>query len=361
MIAPLAILMDWLAIQLVWGRRCGSLLKLKSPSGPRLEEAIRFLNGPDFAPAESLSARLEFDAAGSGEEFHFPTPRPSRFAENNVAYGRLYRFADHWNQRPAIVLLHGGGGDPDYRYRFPRIARHCNRMGFNAVTLMAPLQFQRRPRNFAGLRWPDYLMEVQICYAQAIAEVRALIGWLLEQGCPAVAAWGNSYGGALAGFAACYEARCSAAVLSAPGLNWDVFLSAARHVAWPGLREELLKQQPACEALNQTVLNLAVGRPCIPKDRILLIEAIYDLWVPKQSMEDLWQAWGHPHIWRLRHGHASKGLMPGLTARVLRWLKPRLEDHASRTVPKHPAAGKAGIARPLAIGHCSPGLPEPGR
>ena len=338
MIAPLAILLDWLAIQLRWAPRCRSLLKLQgSACGPRLEEAIRFLNGPDFVPAESLPARLEFEPAGSGEGFHFPTPRPSRFAESNVAYGRLYRCAEHWKQRPAIILLHGAGGDPDYHYEFPRIARHCNRMGFNAVTLMAPFQFRRRPRDFATLPWPDYLMEAQICFAQAIAEIRALIGWLLEQGCPTVAVWGNSYGGALAGFAACYEARLSAAVLSAPGLNRDVFLSAARHVAWPGLREELLKQQPACEALNETGLNLTVGRPCIPKDRILLIEAIYDLWAPRESMEELWQAWGRPDIWRLPHGHASRSLMPSLTGRILRWLKARLEnpDNGTTAQPDH--------------------------
>ena len=29
--------------------------------------------------------------------------------------------------------------------------------------------------------------------------------------------------------------------------------------------------------------------------------------------------------------------------------------------PNHPAAGKAGIASRLAIGHHCPGLPEPGR
>jgi len=206
-------------------------------------------------------------------------------------------------------------------------------MGFNAVTLMAPFQFQRRPRDFATLHWPDYLMEAQICFAQAIAEIRALIGWLLEQGCPTVAVWGNSYGGALAGLAACYEARLSAAVLSAPGLSFDVFLSAAGHIASPWLREQLLKQRPACEALNQTVLNLTVGRPGIPKDRILLIEAIHDLWVPREAMEALWRAWGQPDIWRIAHSHSSRSLSPGLTGRILRWLIPRLESPVAGRSP----------------------------
>jgi acetyl esterase/lipase len=323
MIAPLAKLLDWLAIQLVWGRRTKSLLKLHNHSpNPKLEEALQFLKGPDFIPVESPPARLEFTDA---QNFRFPTPRPGEFAENNVVYGRLYRWAERWQKRPVIILLHGAGGDPDYHFKFPLIARHCNRAGFNAATLMSPFQFQRRPRQLEGrLNWPDYRLMAEIDYAQAIAEIRALTGWLLAEGCPTVALWGNSYGGALAGLTACFDARLSAAVLVAPGLDLNVFLSAAKQIIWPRLRAELLRQQPACEALNRTALNLTTTRPCIPKENILLIEAIHDLFVDRKSMEALWHAWGQPDIWRLPHGHVSKALLPGLTGRVLRWLAPRL-------------------------------------
>jgi acetyl esterase/lipase len=181
------------------------------------------------------------------------------------------------------------------------------------------------------LNFPDYLRMAQIDYAQAVAEIRALTGWLLAEGCPAVALWGNSYGGALAGLTACRDARLSAAVLAAPGLDMNVFLSAARHLVSPRLRKELLRQQPACEALNRTALNLTTLRPCIPKENILLIEPIYDLFVDRNSMETLWHAWGQPDIWRLPHSHASRILVPGLTGRMLRWLAPRLDEPAVRT------------------------------
>jgi dienelactone hydrolase len=330
MIAPLAKLPDWLAIQFVWGRRVKSLLKLHNhPPNPKLEEALQFLKGPDFIPVESSPAQLEFIDA---RNFRFPTPRPGEFAENNVVYGRLYRCAERWQKRPVIILLHGAGGDPDYHFEFPLMARQCNRAGFNAATLMAPFQFQRRPRQLEGrLNWPDYMLMAEIDYAQAIAEIRALIGWLLAAGCPAVALWGNSYGGALAGLTACRDARLSAAVLVAPGLDLNVFLSAAKQIVWPCLRAELLRQQPACEALNRTMLNLVNARPCVPKENILLIEAIHDLFVDRKSMEALWHAWGRPDIWRLPHGHASKILSPGLTGRILRWLAPRLDAPAVRT------------------------------
>lgn len=82
--------------------------------------------------------------------------------------------------------------------------------------------------------------------------------------------------------------------------------------------------------MNQTAWNLATLRPVIPKESILLIEAVYDLFVNRSSVESLWRAWGQPGIWRLPHSHASKILSFGLTGRVLDWLAPRLEKPAIR-------------------------------
>jgi len=71
MIAPLAKLMDWSAIQIMWGRRLGTLMKWRNDGvDSRLDAAIQFLNGPDFIPAESQPARLEFTSV---REFRFPT------------------------------------------------------------------------------------------------------------------------------------------------------------------------------------------------------------------------------------------------------------------------------------------------
>jgi len=168
-------------------------------------------------------------------------------------------------------------------------------------------------------------MTAEITFAQAAAEIRALTGWLLAEGCPAVALWGNSYGGQLAGIIASRDARLRAAVLTAPGVNLNVSLSVAKRMIWPRVRVELERQQPDCQALNQTPLNLITLRPCIPRDNILLIEAIHDLFVEREYVEELWQAWDRPEIWRLPHSHSSKILSLGLTGRILCWLAPRLE------------------------------------
>src|SRR6266545_2512329 len=133
MIAPLAKFFDWSAIQIVWGRRLGTLMKWRNDvADSRLDAAIQFLKGPDFIPAESQPARLEFTSA---REFRFPTPRPCEFVENNVVYDRLYRCAEAWQERPVIVLLHGGGDVPGHQLAFHLFARRCHRAGFNAATL----------------------------------------------------------------------------------------------------------------------------------------------------------------------------------------------------------------------------------
>jgi pimeloyl-ACP methyl ester carboxylesterase len=319
MLALLAKLMDWSALQILTMR-----MRPANGQSPRLEEALKFLEGPDFIPAESQPARVEFDGRLN---FRFPTPRPCEFVQNNLVYGKLYRCTERWRERPVIILLHGGGDSFGYRFRYPLIARKCNRAGFNAALLVAPYHFQRQP---GTLSYPDYLRESEAT-AQAVAEIRALTEWLLGEGCPAVALWGYSFGGWLAGLTVCRDARLAAVVLTAPRVR--IKCSFAELLLRPSIREALQRQHEALKRLNLTSLNLNSAQPVIPKEDILLIEAIHDLFVGGEPIEELWQTWGRTDIWRLPHGHVSKALLPGLTGRVLRWLAPRLNAPTLRTTP----------------------------
>ena len=65
MIAPLARFIDWLAIQVL-----PMLCPRDDERNPRLEEALHFLKGPDFIPAESQPARVEFNHDNSGHGRH---------------------------------------------------------------------------------------------------------------------------------------------------------------------------------------------------------------------------------------------------------------------------------------------------
>ena len=325
MIAPLAKFIDWYALQaasvfIISARKCDR-------GNTKLAEAVEFLNGPNFIPAESKPAELEFT---SNIHFKFPSPRPCEFAENNVVHGRLYRCADAWREKPVIILLHGGGNFPGHQFRFHWLARRCHRAGFNAVTLELPYHFQRHDRRREAL---DHL-RVAEAFAQAVAEIRALTGWLLGQGCPSVALFGISLGGWFAGLAATRDSRLNAIVMAVPGVRPNYRVTRGECILWTPVRKALERQKAAREALEKTRMNLTLSQPVIPKENILLIQGRYDLFVEPENTEELWQKWEQPEIWRLPHGHISAVLLPGLTGRVLRWLEPRLNGDTVRTLNK---------------------------
>ncbi|MHB8519955.1 MAG: alpha/beta hydrolase [Limisphaerales bacterium] len=320
MIAPLAKLMDWSAIQIV-----AMMMPADALNNPRLTEALRFLKGPDFVPTDSEPAQVEFNGS---RHFHFPTPRPCACPENNVVYGRLYRCPGRWQERPVIILMPGWGDIASYSLRFPWLARRCNRAGFSVATLVAPYHFQRRPRQRGMFDNGDLLLLAEST-AQGIAEIRALTGWLLREGCPPVALWGYSLGAWYSGMAVCRDGRLAAVVLVAPPARMNPWVE--QRAVRPRVRSRLQRVSELCEALNGTALNLTTTLPVIPKEKILLIEGTHDDAIcPKDDTEGLWQSWGQPDIWRLPHGHVGVccGFVPDLAGRVLRWLSPRLNQPA---------------------------------
>src|SRR5436190_17847926 len=79
MIAPLVKSIDWSVLQMA-----NLVVPLRHAPRPewKLEEALEFLNGPDFIPAASHPARIEFDGP---RDFKFSAPRPcnARFTAGN--------------------------------------------------------------------------------------------------------------------------------------------------------------------------------------------------------------------------------------------------------------------------------------
>jgi pimeloyl-ACP methyl ester carboxylesterase len=326
-IAPLAKFIDWCVLQAV---PLGISPRKCDKNNTKLTEAIEFLNGPNFIPADSKPAELEFT---SDIHFKFPSPKPCEFAENNVVHGRLYRRAKDWQKFPTLILLHGSLDFFNHRYRFPLMVPAIHRAGFNAATLAAPYHFQRRVRR--KFAW-DHLQSAELvefaldhlrsaeALGQAVAEIRALTGWLLDQGCPSVALLGISLGGWLAGLTATRDSRLKAIILVAPRVRSNYGVMRGERVLWTPVRKALERRKAALEAWDKTPTNLTLSQPVIPKENILFIQGRYDLLAMPEYTEELWQKWKQPEIWRLPHGHISLVGVPGLTGRVLRWLSPRL-------------------------------------
>ena len=317
MLAGLLKFVDWTAMQT-------AAASMPRPDGrnPRLAEARQLIGRPDFIPAEVAPAKVQF---GGAVRFRFETPCLGPFAENNTVHGRLYRCGENWQERPTVLLLHGWNDVIDHHFRFPFMAGQFNRSGLNAATLEAPFHFQRRPWQlgaWSNFLCPDILRTVEAA-RQAVHEIRAFAEWLRQHGSPAVGLLGVSLGGWLAGLAVCHDTRFSCAVLLVPAASLDRLMENAPF--FRGIRLALNGQK-----IQAGRLNLTEARPVIPKENILLIESVHDLFVPVEAMEQLWRAWDQPEIWRLRHGHISVLVAPGLSGRIIRWMTPRLLPPAAK-------------------------------
>src|SRR6266566_1796572 len=124
------------------------------------------------------------------------------------------------------------------------------------AALVAPYHLQRRPRRPFELD----CLEFARAMAQNVAEIRALTGWLLDEGCPSVGLLGFSFGGWLAGLTACSDSRIACAVLTVPAVRMRCF----QPVVWRRAREVLQALRPAQETMDTTRLNLILSTPVIP-------------------------------------------------------------------------------------------------
>jgi hypothetical protein len=130
------------------------------------------------------------------------------------------------------------------------------------------------------------------------------------------------------GLAACCDARLSAAVLAVPGVCMNHLSFYGEQVVWRRVRQMMRRRREEHEALDRTPLNPISCQTVIPRENILLIEGIHDVIVHSGPVEQLWNAWGRPEIWRLAHGHMSWMGVPSMTNRILHWLTPRLSANA---------------------------------
>lgn len=298
----------WLDRYVIWtaGRRMRQAARPTLPPGKNVPRvALSF--GPRITPPA-----ISF---GNGTEFRFPSVIRTTWDENNSVHGHLFRCADEWRRRPTVILLHGWNADQCYRHQFPRFARYLERAGINTAMIELPYHCQRRPsvegavRNFIS----EDLHSMIEATEQAVADIRSLAQWLRGQGNPAVGLWGFSLGAWLAGLTVCADEQFDFAALLTPVVKVE------RAVA------ELDFCEPIRRALEQTSvpldgLDLLARRPKIPREKILLIESKHDVFLPPETVEELWRAWDQPEIWRVNHGHISIMASRAVLKQVVGWI-----------------------------------------
>jgi dienelactone hydrolase len=290
-----------------------SMLKQPPTDVPtRAREAEALLQHADFFGNDLPVPAVRFHSA---TDFEFTSPVSTPWPENNTVPGKFYRAATHWQDKRSVILLHGWNSEPALLHLFPWIAKRLVRAGVNALFFELPYHGRRKPeahRAFRNFISPDLAHMVQAAQ-QGLAEIRALLAWLADQGSPQAGLWGISLGAWLAGLASCHEPRTGPVVLMSPVLDL----------------EQAVAQLPFCRVIREslngasvklTPLNISQSHPVIPPKQILIIECLHDQFVSPESIEAVWQNWNKPNIWRIPHGHISVLLSRPVMKKTIQWL-----------------------------------------
>jgi dienelactone hydrolase len=306
--AALAKPLDWCTIQLARlnVRNAADTVGLAA-------RAQAVLDHPDFLGGV-VTAPKDFRFV-TRRAFQFTSPVASPWKRNNTVHGRLYTVKKSWTDKPTLVLLHGWNAHAAYRTLFPHLARRLTKRGVNVAMFELPYHSRRKPRGREAIRnfLSGDLVHVAQATHQAMADARALIAWLNEQGSPRIGLWGISLGAWLSGMLACTESRVDFAVLMTPVARMDRLIAEVDFCA-------PIRRSLGGATVRLDSLNLASRRPKVTPDNILVVASEHDLFAPIATIEELCAAWGGPELWRPRHGHISVLMSMPVMERTVRWV-----------------------------------------
>ncbi|MEW5946673.1 MAG: alpha/beta fold hydrolase [bacterium] len=237
-------------------------------------------------------------------DFQFPSSVITGHDRNDVVRGRVYEKRT-CGGRPFVILLHGWRMES--HLAFDRFARLFMKAGYNSLLLDLPYHMRRTPpRAFSGeYSFSTNALRTLEALRQSVLDVRSALNWLKVRGVPRVGVFGVSLGGLLAGLVTCVEDRLDFSVLVVPGTDVAEMFRKSR------LGRMFQRENPEAGYMIEKygdylrTVSLPSLKPLVPVSRVLIIEAIYDRFVPRELVERLWDAWGRPPILRYPHGHLS--------------------------------------------------------
>jgi len=258
----------------------------------------------------------------SMQRFQFPSPIETPWPENNRCAGNYFEAnARDARQRPAVIFLHGWNATIAYYVNYCRTGHRLARRGVNCLLVQMPYHVQRKPNWRKEYFLTEKIAQTVQAVQQAVVEARILLRWLRARQTGPVGVWGISLGGWIASILACVERELDFAVLMTPAVRldrqiWELdFLMA--------MKTSLLDQGASREDIVRIAEPLLpkFHKPLLEKERILIIEALYDLFLGPETIDELWQAWDQPRIERYQHGHISILMDAGVLRTATEFIK----------------------------------------
>ncbi|HOJ52703.1 MAG TPA: alpha/beta hydrolase family protein [Syntrophales bacterium] len=214
-----------------------------------------------------------------------------------------------FDSRTPVTLHFAATGDEGFLRRRVAFALPLARQGVSSIILENPYYGLRRPVNQAG-KFLSYVSDLWKMGRAAAVEGLAIFHWLRKQGYHLQVACGVSMGGHIAAKVANFSREpigCVAFI--APHSAEAVYLQGIlRHyVAWEVLKRESQGRFDPEEFFRKVLSRTDIREmsPPHPIRAAVIIGALNDAYIPRQSVEILHNHWPEARIKWVRGGHVS--------------------------------------------------------
>jgi hypothetical protein len=273
----------------------------------RFFTAPRRLTGVEVHPVQRGNRSYERLRWGSDYRPLPGEPGGDRWLEyraTSYGYGLMLR---HSEPRPWLVCIHGTEmGHAAIDLALFRAWQLHEQLGLNVVLPVLPMHGPRSKRLPKGAVFPgeDLLDDIHAT-AQAVWDIRALLGWIRRQQPAAqVGVYGLSLGGFIAALVAGLDGDLTCAILGVPVA--DLIELLGRH---SGLRPDdpRLATIALAAPLGRMISPLSL-QPRVPMAGRFIYAGLADQVVhPREQVHRLWEHGGGPDIEWSRGGHAGCG------------------------------------------------------
>jgi len=208
----------------------------------------------------------------------------------------------HDEPRPWLVCVHAAemGGRPAVDLSLLRARWLHEDLGLNVALPVLPLHGERRAGTGATFPSEDMLDNVH-GFAQAVWDVRRLIGRLREDGQP-IGLTGISLGGCVASLLAGIEAGLACVILGVPLVDLvDIVEGQA-----PWRRDTDWQRVMGLARQVMHVVSPLSHPPLVPRDRRFIYTGTADRLVdPRLQVQRIWEFWERPHAHWYHGGHVG--------------------------------------------------------